>query len=234
MPKNTRSQRKGKSRNVQSPSHRYRDREMLEGDEVKGKVVDIFNDPGRTAPLARVKLESGETRCIIAPEGLRTGDEIDCGISAPIEAGNRLSLSEIPEGVPIHSIENRPGEGGKFVRSSGTYATVKAHDVDRTAVELPSGTTKKLNPKCRATVGVVAGGGRREKPFVRAGNKHKALRARGKPYPKTSAVSMNPVDHPFGGSAKPGKPKTVGSTAPPGQKVGSFGAKSSGKKKKGE
>ncbi len=228
MPKNTRAQRKGSSKNIRTPSHRY-DKEA-DFKDVEGEVVDIVHDPARSAPLAKVRLEEGEERFIVAPEGLETGDKIKCGISAPIEPGNRLKLAEIPEGVPIHSIETKPGEGGKLVRASGTYGSVKMHDVDKTVVELPSEKTKDLNPNCKATVGVVAGSGRKEKPFVKAGNKHKAMKARGKKYPTVSAVSMNPVDHPFGGSTKPGKPKTTKSTAPPGQKAGSFGAKSSGKR----
>lgn len=230
MPKKTRSQRKGRTKNFRSPSHRYEDREMLDGDEIEGEVVDIINDPSRTAPIAKVELDDGDTRHIIAPEGVKTGDKIECGISAPIEPGNRLSLGEIPEGVPIYSLELTPGEGGKIAKSSGTHAVIKSHDINKTVVELPSGKTKTLKPECKATVGVVAGGGRKDKPFVKAGDKHKAMRSKGKPYPKTSAVAMNPVDHPFGGSARPGKPKTVKSTAPPGQKAGSFGAKSTGKK----
>ncbi|MFP4116616.1 MAG: 50S ribosomal protein L2 [Candidatus Aenigmatarchaeota archaeon] len=228
MPNKTRAQRKGSSRNIRTPSHRYD--KKADFDDVEGEIVDIVHDPSRSAPLAKVKLEDGEERFIIAPQGLETGDKIKCGISAPIEPGNRLKLAEIPEGVPIHSIEIKPGEGGKLARSSGTYGTVKMHDIDKTVVELPSEKTKNLNPECKATVGVVAGSGRKEKPFVKAGSKHKAMKARGKKYPTVSAVSMNPVDHPFGGSTKPGKPKTTKSTAPPGQKAGSFGAKSSGKR----
>lgn len=219
----------GSSRNIRTPSHRY-DKEA-DFDDVKGEVVDIVHDPARSAPLAKVKLEDGEERNIIASEGLETGDIVKCGISAPIEPGNRLKLAEIPEGVPVHSVETKPDEGGKLVRASGTHATVKLHDIDKTVLELPSGKIKILNPECKATVGVVAGGGRKEKPFVKAGNKYKAKKARGKKYPITSAVSMNAVDHPFGGSTRPGKPKTTKRTAPPGQKTGSFGAKSSGRKK---
>ncbi len=219
----------GSSRNIRTPSHRY-DKEA-DFDDVKGEVVDIVHDPARSAPLAKVKLEDGEERSIIASEGLETGDIVKCGISAPIEPGNRLKLAEIPEGVPVHSVETKPDEGGKLVRASGTHATVKLHDIDKTVLELPSGKIKILNPECKATVGVVAGGGRKEKPFVKAGNKYKAKKARGKKYPITSAVSMNAVDHPFGGSTRPGKPKTTKRTAPPGQKTGSFGAKSSGRKK---
>lgn len=229
MPKRTRSQRKGSSKNVETPSHRY-DKEV-EFEDVEGEIVDIVHDPARTAPLAKVELESGEERYVVAPEGIKTGDTIKCGISAPIEPGNRLTLAEIPEGVPIYSIETKPGEGGKLVRASGTYGIIKTHDKENTVIELPSEKLKKLNPRCKATVGVVAGSGRVDKPFVKAGKKYKAIKAKGKSYPKTSAVAMNAVDHPFGGSTKPGKPKTTKSTAPPGQKAGSFGAKSTGKEK---
>ncbi len=230
MPKRTRAQRKGSSRNIRTPSHRY-DKEA-DFDDVKGEVVDIVHDPARSAPLAKIKLKDGQERYVIAPQGLQTGDTIRCGISAPIKPGNRLKLAEIPEGIPVHSVETSPGEGGKLVRSSGTYAVVKMHDMNKTVVKLPSGQTKNLKPECKATVGIVAGSGRKEKPFVKAGNKYKAMKARGKQYPTVSAVSMNAVDHPFGGSTKPGKPKNTKKTAPPGQKTGSFGARSSGKRKR--
>lgn len=231
MGKRTRSQRKGKSKNFTTPSHRYSDREDYD-ESASGKVIDIVKDPSRSAPLAKVKMPNNDEKYILAPEGIQIGDEIDCGRSAPLESGNRLPVSEIPEGIPIYSIEKRPGDGAKFARSSGVHGLVKTHDKNKTVVELPSGNTINLNPECRATVGVVAGGGRKEKPYTKAGNKHKAMRAKGKKYPKVSAVAMNAVDHPFGGSADPGKPKTVKSSAPPGKKAGSFGAKSTGKKGK--
>ncbi|MFB6088592.1 MAG: 50S ribosomal protein L2, partial [Candidatus Aenigmatarchaeota archaeon] len=145
---------------------------------------------------------------------------------------NILPLGEIPEGVPVYNIESHPGDGGKFARSSGVYGFVVTHDAKSTIVRLPSKKVKEFSPECRATIGVVSGGGRTDKPFMKAGNKSKALKARGRQYPIVSGVSMNAVDHPFGGSTKPGKPKTVSRNASPGRKVGSFGAKRSGKKKR--
>jgi Ribosomal protein L2 len=91
-----------------------------------------------------------------------------------------LPLAEIPEGTPIYDIENTPGDGGRFVRSSGTYANVVTHDANQTVVELPSGELKYLNPNCRASIGVVAGGGRKDKPFLKAGKKWHAYKAKGK------------------------------------------------------
>ncbi|MFB6244871.1 MAG: 50S ribosomal protein L2 [Candidatus Nanohaloarchaea archaeon] len=198
--------------------------------ETRGTVVDIQHDPSRTAPVAVVEYDDGERRAILAPETLREGEEVQVGPSAPIETGNTLPVGEIPEGVPIHSIELQPGDGGKLVRSSGTYAFVVTHERDGTRIKLPSGSFKKMDTSCRATVGKVAGGGRKDKPFVKAGNKHHAMKARGKKYPKVSAVAMNAVDHPFGGSAKPGQPKTVSRHASPGSKVGSVSARQTGNK----
>ena len=225
-----RDQRRGKG----SPTYRSNRRGSdvdHQNAEITGEVVDIVHDPSRTAPVAVVEFEDGEKRNILAPETLSTGDEVEVGISAPIEPGNTLPLGEIPEGVPIHNIELQPNDGGKMVRSSGTYAFVVTHESDGTRIKLPSDEFKKMNSDCRATVGKVAAGGRTDKPFVKAGNKSKAMSAKGLKYPKVSAVAMNAVDHPFGGSAKPGKTKTVSRHEAPGRKVGNIAAKRSGQKK---
>ncbi len=228
-----RTQRKGQgSPTYKASSHKGKGAVETKNSEITGTVVDIGHDPARTAPVATVEYEDGETRNILAPENLAVGDEIQIGVSAPIEEGNTLPVGEIPEGVPIHNIELQPGDGGRLVRSSGTYAFVVTHETDGVRIRLPSKEFKKLNTDCRATVGKVGGGGRLEKPFVKAGNKHHAMKARGKQYPKVSGVAMNAVDHPFGGSAKPGKAKTVSRHESPGRKVGNIAAKRSGKKKK--
>jgi len=194
-------------------------------------VVDILNDPGRSAPVARVRYGDGQERLVLAPEGIKVGDRIVAGVSVPVKPGNTLSLAEIPEGTPIHNIESRPGDRGKFARSSGAYATLIAHDVGRATVQLPSGETRDLNPHCRATIGVVAGGGRMDKPFIKAGKRHHAMLAKGKPYPRVRGVAMNVVDHPFGGRGKhAGRPKTVSRNAPPGQKVGLIATRRTGER----
>lgn len=195
-------------------------------------VVDILHDPGRSAPVARVRYGDGQERLVLAPEGIKVGDRIAAGISAPARPGNTLLLAEIPEGTSIHNIESRPGDGGRFVRSSGTRAILIAHDVGRATVQLPSGELRDFNPRCRATIGVVAGGGRPEKPFIKAGKRYHTMLAKGKPYPRVRAVAMNVVDHPFGGGRgkHAGRPKTVPRGAPPGQKVGLIAARRTGKR----
>lgn len=233
-------QRRGKGTSVyRAPSHRYRgevthrryDEKEKEG-KILGRVVDILHDPGRSAPVAKVIFENKEERLVLAPEGIKVGEEITCGISADIKQGNTLPISEIPEGTPIHNIEILPGDGGKIARASGAYCLLESHDVGRAVIKLPSGKLKDINPRCRATVGVIAGGGRKEKPLMKAGKKFHTLRSKAKVWPKVRGVAMNVVNHPHGGGAKqrPGRPTSVSRNAPPGRKVGLIAPKRTGKR----
>lgn len=237
MGKRITSQNRGKGTpTYRAPSHRYKAElkhiKIDEGETVRGDVIELLHDPARSAPIARVKLDNGEERLILVPEGVSVGDVISCGVSAEVKPGNTLYLSEIPEGTLICNLENKPGDGGKFARSSGVFATLIAHDANKTVVKMPSGSLKRMHPRCRATIGVVAGGGRKEKPFVKAGKKHMALRSRAAKYPRVSGVAMNSVDHPFGGGGHqhPGRPKTVSRGSSPGRKVGSIAARRTGKR----
>jgi large subunit ribosomal protein L2 len=218
-----------------APSHRYKanleHRQTEEADTVAGTVVGIEHDPARSAPVAEVEFDDGDRRMVLAPEGVAVGERLQVGVSAEIKPGNTLPLAEIPEGVPVCNVERQPGDGGKFARASGTSAQLLSHDRRVAVVQLPSGQVKRLSPDCRATVGVVAGGGRTEKPFVKAGNKHHKMRARGSKYPRVRGVAMNAVDHPFGGGGRqhPGRPKSVSRNAPPGRKVGDIASRRTGR-----
>jgi large subunit ribosomal protein L2 len=218
-----------------APSHRYKSDKQHKTTEddgtISGTVVDIEHDPARSAPLADVEFEDDDRRLVLAPEGVTVGEEIQVGVSAEIKPGNTLPLAEIPEGVPVCNVESKPGDGGKFARASGVSATLLTHDRDVTVVQLPSDEVKRLNPECRATIGVVAGGGRTEKPFVKAGNKHHKMKSRGTKYPRVRGVAMNAIDHPFGGGGRqhPGKPKSISRDAPPGRKVGDIASKRTGR-----
>ena len=237
MGKRITSQNRGKGTpTYRAPSHRYKaPLKLIKADKnetVKARVVEVLHDPARSAPIGRVELPDGTERLLLIPESLCVGDEIACGASAEIKAGNILPLAEIPEGVPICNIESQPGDGGCFARASGVYAMLVAHDVQKTVVQLPSGEMKWLHPHCRAMIGTVAGGGRLDKPFVKAGKKFHKLRSRAAKYPRVRGVAMNVVDHPFGGGGwqHPGRPKTVSRNAPPGRKVGSIAARRTGKR----
>ena len=100
--------------------------------------------------------------------------------------------------------------------------------------DLPSSKTKDFNPDCRACIGIIAGSGRKEKPFLKAGTKHHAMKARNKLYPSVSGTSQNAVDHPFGGSSSSvkGRPTQAPRNAPPGRKVGKIAPTRTGRKKR--
>ncbi|MEM5778524.1 MAG: 50S ribosomal protein L2 [Candidatus Aenigmatarchaeota archaeon] len=209
-----------------APSHRYVAKPNY--DFNKAEVVDIVHDPARDAPLAKLKA-NGEEKYIIAAEGLKIGDIID---KEEVKVGNVLPLYKIPKGYTVFAIENYPGSGPKLCCTAGTRALIISHDQEKVVVQMPSKEFKAFNPNCLATIGIAAGGGREDKPFVKAGQMFYLTQARNKLWPRSSAVKMNPVDHPFGGRTKPGTPKTISRHMPPGAKVGSISARRSGKKKK--
>jgi large subunit ribosomal protein L2 len=229
-------QRRGRiNTKFNSPSHRYHGKIKYSYNlsKTEGIVEDIIHDPGRTAPIAKVKLKDNSKILIIAHEGVKIGDKITVSDSKDdIGIGNILSIGNIPEGAPIYNIELSPGDGGKLVRAGGSNATIVSHDKGKTVIQLPSGRFKSLDSGCKATIGVIAGGGRKDKPFLKAGKKHHAFRTRGKQYPKVRGVAMNPVAHPHGGGGHQhvGKPSTVKRSASPGRKVGSIAAKRTGRK----
>lgn len=200
---------------------------------IQGQVAKFLHDPGRGSPLASVKLETGETYYTVVPEGVHEGQSIQIGGKASIDIGNVLPLGSIPEGTMICNIELSPGDGGKIARSSGSYVTVVAHTPEGTIVKLPSRKTRYLNDLCRATVGVVSGAGRVDKPFLKAGAKSHLMRAKGRVYPRTRGIAMVAAAHPYGSSKRGArKVTTVSRRAPPGKKVGLIAARSTGRKRK--
>ncbi|MHB9285544.1 50S ribosomal protein L2 [Halobacteriales archaeon Cl-PHB] len=236
MGRRIQGQRRGRgSPTFRAPSHRYKadlsHRTVEDDDLVTGTVVGVEHDPARSAPVADVEFDDGDRRLVLAPEGIGVGDDVQIGVSAAIEPGNTLPLAEIPEGVPICNVEANQGDGGRYARASGVNAQLLSHERDVAVVKLPSGEMKRLDPQCRATIGVVAGGGRTEKPMVKAGNKHHKMKARGTKWPNVRGVAMNAVDHPFGGGGRqhPGRPKSVSRDAPPGRKVGDISSRRTGR-----
>jgi len=200
---------------------------------IQGKILDILNCRGHSAPVIKVKYDDNETRLMIAPEGIRIGDAVSAGAGAAAEPGNILLLGEIPDGTFIFNIESQPGDGGKFCRASGNTSRLLAKSEKYATVMLPSKKKRQFNVKCRAMVGIIAGGGRHEKPFLKAGIMHHKKKAKNKLYPRTGGSKMNAIDHPFGNtrSARKAKQKPVSRFAPPGRKVGKLAAKRTGKRK---
>ena len=229
------SQRRGKgSARYRAPSHNYfaKASHLSSHDgSIKGKIIDLIHSSLHSSPLMKVEYENKKVVFSPAPAGIRVGEEIVSG-SKESKKGNTLFLKDIEEGTFVHNIESQPGDGGKFVRSSGGAARVVAKYENKVFVVMPSKRKKTFSPLCRATVGVVAGSGRKEKPFVKAGNKYYKMKARNKLYPRTEGVKMNAVDHPYGNSrsSNKGHPTIARRFAPPGAKVGKIRPRRTGKK----
>lgn len=229
-------QKRGKgSTTYKAPSFRYKGRAAYSSYNKKvisGEIKDIINCPGHSAPLIGVRYENGEEALLQAPEGVKVGDKIVNGEKTSIKPGNVLPLKNIPEGTAVYNIEGSPGDGGKFCRAGGVFAKPIAKMKNKVIVLLPSKKEKEFKPDCRATIGTIAGSGRTEKPFLKAGFKYYAVKAKNKKWPLTSGVAMNAVAHPFGGTStsSKGKASTVSRDAPPGRKVGKIAARRTGKK----
>jgi len=161
---------------------------------VPAKVQSIEYDPNRTARIALLHYADGEKRYIIAPHGLKVGQEVVSGKGVAPEIGNSMYLSELPFGTIIHNIELRPGQGAKMARSAGSYAQFMSREGKFAIIKLPSGETRMILQTCKATVGMVSN---QDHSLEKSG---KAGRARwlGR-RPRTRGVAMNPVDHPMGG-----------------------------------
>ncbi|KAJ1408805.1 Translation protein SH3-like domain superfamily [Sesbania bispinosa] len=211
-----RAQRKGAGSVFKSHTHhrkgpaRFRSLDFGERNGyLKGVVTDVIHDPGRGAPLAKVTFRhpfryKKQTELFVAAEGIYTGQFIYCGKKANLVVG-----------------------------ASGDYAIVISHnpDNDTSRIKLPSGAKKIVPSGCRAMIGQVAGGGRTEKPLLKAGNAYHKFRVKRNCWPKVRGVAMNPVEHPHGGGNHQhiGHASTVRRDAPPGQKVGLIAAKRTGR-----
>ena len=234
MGKNIIQQARGKGGpRYRAPSFKYKAAVSYPQQAKLGEIVDFVKCRGHSSPLAKIKYDSGEEAFVIAAEGLRVGDSVNIGSLAPMANGNTLHLKDVPLGTALFNIEAIPGDGGKFVRSSGCFARIVAKTEKEVQIMLPSKKQKSFHPDCKATIGVIAGAGRKEKPFLKAGTRYYYMKARNKLWPQTSAISMNAVDHPYGTSrsSKKGQPTIADKNAPAGAKVGKISPRRTGKKR---
>ena len=198
--------------------------------EGEGEVIKLLNSSAHTAPLAKIKSNKG-IFYIPAFKGMVEKQKIKF-MGKEIKEGNIIELKEVPVKTRIYCIESRPGDGGMFIKTGGNSATINRVSGEDIFVLMPSKKEKKFHPKCRAILGVIAGSGRLDKPVIKAGKKYHIKKAKSKLWPRTSAVKMNAIDHPFGsGRAKNPKSKVAKRNAPPGRKVGLIRPRRTGKRK---
>ncbi|XP_071839246.1 large ribosomal subunit protein uL2-like [Apostichopus japonicus] len=205
---------------------------------IKGVVKDIIHDPGRGAPLATIVFRDPyrykkRKELMIAAEGMYSGQFIYCGKRATLTIGNVLPIGQMPEGTIVCSVEEKTGDRGKLAKCSGNYATVISHnrDTGKSRVKMPSGAKKVISSDNRAMVGIVAGGGRIDKPLLKAGRAYYKYKVKRNSWPRVRGVAMNPVDHPHGGGNHQhiGSPSTVRRDASAGRKVGLIAARRTGR-----
>jgi large subunit ribosomal protein L2 len=174
-------------------------------DGIAAKVERLEYDPNRSAHIALVCYVDGERRYVLAPSGLKAGDQIISGEHAPIKIGNSMPLRSMPVGSVVHNVELKPGKGGQLARSAGTSIQLVAREGAYATLRLRSGEMRKVLSDCRATLGEVSNSEHSLRRLGKAG----ASRWRGI-RPTVRGVAMNPVDHPHGG----GEGRTSGGRHP--------------------
>lgn len=174
-------------------------------DNIPARVERIEYDPNRSAHIALLLYADGERRYIIAPKGIKAGATLESGTTVQIRPGNCLPLERIPQGTVVHCIEMKPGKGAQLARSAGSSAQLLGREGKYALMRMRSGEMRKINSKCRATIGEVGN----EEHGLRKLGKAGAKRWRGI-RPTVRGVAMNPVDHPHGG----GEGRTSGGRDP--------------------
>merc|ERR1711872_24594 len=180
---------------------------------IKGVVKDIIHDPGRGAPLAVAYFRDPyrykiRKELLVAAEGMYTGQFIYCGKKAQLTIGNVMPVGNMPEGTIVCNLEEKSGDRGKVARASANCAMV----------------------------GIIAGGGRIDKPMLKAGRAYHKYKAKRNSWPKVRGVAMNPVEHPHGGGNHQhiGKASTVNRGTSAGRKVGLIAARRTGRMRGGK
>jgi len=198
----------------------------------EAEILNIIHSAAHSAPL--IKIKAGK-EIVYNPAFLNSfiGQKIFI-VTGENAVGNILMLKNISAGSQIYNIENNPGDGGKMIRTAGSSATLLKHlEHNKVLILMPNKKEITISGDCRATLGVIAGGGRILKPFIKAGPKWYKMKARNKLWPRTSAVKVNAVDHPFGsGRGKRIKSKIAKRNAPPGNRVGHIRPSRTGRRRK--
>lgn len=199
--------------------------------ELSGKleVIKLVHSAGHSAPLVKLKTEKEETFYNIAANGIYVGQILSFG---GLNNGDIVKLSSLKNGTQVFNVECAVNDGGKLIRSGGNSGIIMGRRGDKVIVVMPSKKEKHFDGNCRATIGVSAGQGRLDKPILKAGKNFYIHKAKSKLYPRTSAIKVNAIDHPFGsGRGKRPKSKIAQRFSSPGQKVGLLRPRRTGKKK---
>jgi large subunit ribosomal protein L2 len=193
-------------------------------------ILKLFSSAGHSAPIVKISNSSGKIFYNLCAKNLYVGQKISVGGE---NYGDIASLGDIKSGTRVFNIENSFQDGGRFVRTGGNSALIVGRQGNKIKVVLPSKKEKLIDERCRATIGELAGQGRLDKPILKAGKQYYIKKAKSKLWPRTSAVKMNAIDHPFGsGRGKRIKSKIIQRFASPGQTAGLLRPRRTGRKNK--
>jgi len=202
--------------------------------ENEGIIQELLNSRAHTAPISKINFNN-QYFYVPAAKGIIEGQKINFELkeNQTISNGDILKLKDMPIKSFVYNIESRPGDGGIFIKTAGSSAVITKKMNKKVYVLMPSKKEKAFNEDCRAIVGMIAGSGRLEKPLVKAGKNFYIKKAKNKLWPRTSAVKMNVIDHPFGsGRGKRIKSKIAKRNAPAGARVGLIRPSRTGRKKR--
>lgn len=163
-------------------------------DNIYAKIERLEYDPNRSSNIFLILYEDGTRNYILAPKGLLLGSRIISGEKVPIQIGNSLPIKNIPTGTLIHNIEIKIGKGGQIARTAGSSAQIIAYEGSYVSIRLRSGEIRKIDGRCRATVGEVGNSEHMLQMLGKAGSSRwRGIR------PTVRGTAMNPIDHPHGG-----------------------------------
>ncbi len=194
------------------------------------EVINLVPSLGHTTPIAKLMNKEGLVFYNFASHLMFVGQKVTLGGSS---SGDINTLKNLKNGTEVFNIENSPRDGGKLVRAGGNTAVITGRSENKIKIMMPSKHESEFDYDCRATVGRAAGDGRLEKPILKAGKQFFIKKGRSKLWPRTSAVKMNAVDHPFGsGRGKRIKSKIAKRNSPPGSNVGTISPRRTGRTKR--
>ncbi|MEK6919044.1 MAG: 50S ribosomal protein L2 [Nanoarchaeota archaeon] len=208
---------------------------MMNGNEAE--IIELVHSRAHTAPLARLRIhnKNGVTQTFYAPafEGAYTGQKIAFDMEGRKAMGDIVKVGILQPGDKLYNVERNPGDRGKLLRAAGAHAVVVRTSKGKVYIRTPSKKEVILSENCLAQIGIPAGAGRLEKPVMKAGKMHHIKKAKSKLWPRTSAVKMNAIDHPFGsGRGKRIKSKIAKRNAPAGARVGHLRPRRTGRTKR--
>lgn len=160
----------------------------------EAQVEAIEYDPNRSSHIARIKDNKGDYHYVLAAKSMKVGKKIISSDEGKVQAGNRLTLKNIPAGTSIHAVEFQPGKGGQIARTAGSSARLVAKEGKNAHVRLPSGEIRLVSLDAMATIGVVGNEQHKNIKIGKAGRKRRmGIR------PTVRGVVMAAADHPHGG-----------------------------------